>query len=331
MTIGAGLAPVGRFALPEPMDGFLPADGGDQIVYFGASGRVWCLNFGAGIEPAIRATGIVVPQPRPDDFTPLDFAADRLVIFYDEHLHVFNLSTGEALLRVRFMNTFGACLTPDGRHLIWFDEGETRVWSLIGSQSVPHVTNIFHHASIDKTLFGCEPESAARVTPPGSVDRFHVIVGHYGFAVEYSVIYKPATPAVMRLAAPPRVHADFCLDPVEVIAGNRYPLVGMVGGYCSEFKLLDVETGCIRACPDLPKQSGRGCGNYVGARPIDRNRLIVMTSVGSLMWDLVTNDLIPLCADPLIPLRFGEGHLWTWNPDEPTTLWVFASAVGALE
>jgi hypothetical protein len=65
------------------------------------SGRVWRLEFGAEARPQTRPTGLGLRgELEFDDFDPIDFAADRLVLEFDEHLHVFDVSTGRVRLRV---------------------------------------------------------------------------------------------------------------------------------------------------------------------------------------------------------------------------------------
>jgi hypothetical protein len=320
-------APVERVSLPEPRRSlaFVPSEGWESVLYAGTSGRVWRLDFGPVARLDMRATGVLLPSSAVE---AIDFAADRAVIEYDDQLHVFDLSSGRVLLRVRAdEDCFGACLTPDGRNLIWFESELTRIWPLDDEHQTPPTTRLFHADSIDKLLFGNEPYSAARVTAPPIGGGFHVVVGHYGFAVDYSVSHEGAAPLRLVLDAEPRIHHGFVFDPVQVLPGSRYPFVAANHGWGGGLKLIDVVGGGLRDCPEV--QTGAP-GSYARFRwtipSRDQDKMLVKTADGWLLWDLTTNISNWFCPLELEPLHFGGGCLWATLADDPTALLRYAVA-----
>ena len=130
MIISNSIAPIETITLPEPCKrslGWIPSEGWEFVLKIGKSGRVWRLDFGADARPHARPTGLGLRRELEfDDFDPIDFAPDRLVLEFDEHLHVFDVSTGRLRLRVSVRDGGASCLTPDGCRLLRFNEDETK-------------------------------------------------------------------------------------------------------------------------------------------------------------------------------------------------------------
>ena len=118
MIISDSIAPIETITLPEPCQrslGSIPSEGWEFVLKIGESGRVWRLDFGADARPQVRPTGLGLRRELEfDDFDPIDFAPDRLVLEFDEHLHVFDVSTGRLRLRVSVRDG-GALLPHSGR------------------------------------------------------------------------------------------------------------------------------------------------------------------------------------------------------------------------
>ena len=112
MIISDSIAPIETITLPEPCQrslGSIPSEGWESVLKIAESGRVWRLDFGADARPQVRPTGLGLRRELEfDDFDPIDFAADRLVLEFDEHLHVFDVSTGRVRLRVPVKDSLGA-------------------------------------------------------------------------------------------------------------------------------------------------------------------------------------------------------------------------------
>jgi hypothetical protein len=318
--------PFERIALPDSLQSsagpFVPSVGWNSVLYVGESRRVWRIDFGPGLTAAARATGIVIPQS--NDFEPIDFVADRAVFSCDDHLYMFGVSTGRLLLRVPIDDIFGACLTPDGRYLMWFGSEATQIWPLDDELPTPISTRLFHSNASDLPAFGYEPHSAARVTRPGNPGVFHVVVGHYGFAVEYSVAYKNSTLPEFLLNRTPRIHQGFVFDPVFTIAGGRYPFVAINHGYGSGIKLIDVETGGLRSCPDIAGRTSAGYATYFLAFPSsNEDKFLVKSSGGWILWDLATNDTLSLCSLAIEPIHCREGSLWATKAGDLANLYQY--------
>jgi hypothetical protein len=146
-------------------------------------------------------------------------------------------------------------------------------------------------------------------------------VGHWGYVVVYSVITISASRR-LALAAEPRTHHGFIYDPVHAWTGYAYPFVAVSDGYGSKLKLVDVEGGELRSCPDAlfggtPTWYGR-FGNVIPSR--DRKKMLVWTKNGWLLWDLTTNNSTWLCSCDLDPLHFGGGSMWAISKEEPAML-----------
>ena len=256
MIIGDSIAPIETIALPEPYQrslGSIPSEGWESVLKIAESGRVWRLEFGADARPQTRPTGLELRRELEfDDFDPIDFAADRLVLEFDEHLHVFDVSTGRVRLQVSVRDGGSAsCLTPDGRHLLRFNEDETKIWTFAEEPPPSRTTRLFHEGSEPLPLFGYEPQSARCVCRPGSGGGFHVVVGHLGFAVAYSLHPGDFAQPELRLDKPRRIHQGFICDPVTTIIGSRHPFVAVNEGYGCGLQLIDVETGDSRSCPEV--------------------------------------------------------------------------------
>ena len=164
MIISDSIAPIETIALPEPYQrslGSIPSEGWESVLKIAESGRVWRLEFGADARPQTRPTGLGLRrEPEFDDFEPIDFAADRLVLEFDEHLHVFDVSTGRVRLRVSVRDGGGAsCLTPDGRLLLRFNEDETKIWTFAEEPPLSRTTRLFHE---DSEPLPCSAMSAIR-------------------------------------------------------------------------------------------------------------------------------------------------------------------------
>jgi len=330
MIITDAIAPIETVALPEPYRrsmGAIPSEGWGSVLYIAESGRAWRLDF-ADARPKTHPTGLGLRREAEfEDFEPIDFAADRLVLEFDEDLHVFDVSTGRVRLRVSDKNGLGAsCLTPDGRSLLRLNKDETQIWTFAEGPPPPRTTRLFHDGSGPLPGFGYEPHSARCVSRPGG-GGFHVVVGHYGFAVAYSLHHGDA---VLMLDGPSRIHQGFIFDPVTTIIGSRYPFVAVNEGYGCGLKLIDVETGDLRFCPDVVgiPASGLGYCRYIGAMPHgERDKALVRTIDGWLLWNLATDAVIPFCSLDWEPLHFGQGRLWAIREGDPASLRCYPLAV----
>jgi hypothetical protein len=323
MIISDLTKPIERIALPEPLRSsagpFVPSEGWNSVLYVGESRRVWRIDFEPGSTTAVCATGIVVPQS--NDFEPIDFVADRAVFNCDDDLYVFVVSSGRLLARVPIKDIFGACLTPDGRYLMWFGSEATQIWPLNDEPSTPISTRLFHSNASDLPAFGYEPHSAARMMRPGNSGAFHVVVGHYGFAVDYSVAYKNSTPPEFLLDGTPRILQGFVFDPLFLIPGGRYPLAAINDGYGCGIRLIDVETGKSRSCPDFAKPTATGYGRYCSAIPSsDQDELLVKTTEGWTLWNLATDATLSLCSLAIEPVHFRRGGFWAVKADDSAVL-----------
>jgi hypothetical protein len=326
MIIGDLTRPIERIALPEPLQSslgpFVPSEGWSSVLYVGESRRAWRIDFGPGSTATVHETGIVIPQS--NDFEPIDFVGDRAVLSCDGDLYMFVLSTGRLLARVPIKDIFGACLTPDGRYLMWFGSEATQIWPLDDEPSTPISTRLFHSSASDLPAFGYEPCSVARMTRPGSPGAFHVIVGHYGFAVEYSVSYKNSMPPEFLLNGTLRIHQGFVLDPVFTIGGGRFPFVAINHGYGCGIRLIDVGTGRSRSCPDVAKRTSTGYGRYYSAIPSsDQDTFLVKTMEGWKLWNLATNGALSLRSLSIEPVHFRGGRFWAAKADDPASLHQF--------
>ena len=119
MIISDSIAPIETIALPEPYQrslGSIPSEGWESVLKIAESGRVWRLEFGADARPQTRPTGLGLRRELEfDDFDPIDFAADRLVLEFDEHFHVFDVSTGRVRLRSLRQGRWRRLLPHSGR------------------------------------------------------------------------------------------------------------------------------------------------------------------------------------------------------------------------
>jgi hypothetical protein len=322
MIVGDLAKPLARIVLPEPLHSptgpFLLSEGGYTVFYIGESRRLWRLDFGPEFAPIPKKTGIIVPDPT--DFEPIDFIGDRAVFSCDDFLNVFVASTGRHLLKIPIKDSYGACLTPDGRNLIYFDSETTLIWPLNDEIPTPINTRLFHSSATDLPYFGYEPYSAARIRHPEESNGFHIVVGHYGFAVEYSVAYTNSAPAEFALDAKPRIHQPFVFDPVYVCIGGRYPLVALNHGYGAGIKLIDVKTGNLRSCPDVAEKTPTGYARYSLAFPSSDHQVLVKTIGGWILWDLTTDAALPLCSLAINPVHCREGGLWATKAEDPAAL-----------
>jgi hypothetical protein len=332
MIISDSIAPIETIALPEPYQrslGSIPSEGWESVLKIAESGRVWRLEFGADARPQTRPTGLELRRELEfDDFDPIDFAADRLVLEFDEHLHVFDVSTGRVRLRVSVRDGGGAsCLTPDGRLLLRFNEDETKIWTF-GEEPAPlRTTRIFHEGSGPLPLFGYEPQSARCVSRPGSGGGFHVVVGHLGFAVAYSLHPGDFAQPELRLDEPRRIHQGFICDPVTTIIGSRHPFVAVNEGYGCGLQLIDVETGDSRSCPEVVT-SRLGYCRYHRSTPCgERNKTLVRTIDGWFLWDLATDAVIPFCSLDWELLHVGPERLWAIRDGDQASLRCYPSAL----
>jgi hypothetical protein len=324
MIISDAVAPIETIALPEPyhrrMDA-IPSEGWESVLYIAESGRAWRLDFGADARPQTRPTGLRLGgEIEFDDFDPIDFAADRLVVQFDEHLDVFDVSTGRVCLRVPDRNRLGACLTPDGRSLLRFNDDETQIWTFAEQPPPPRTTRLFHEGSGPLPLFGYGPQSARCVSRPGGGGGFHIVVGHFGFAVAYSLHDGDFARPDLRLDGARRIHERFICDPVNTIIGSRHPFVAVNDGYGCRLKLIDVETGDLRSCPEVVT-SRLGYLRYQGATPYgQQGKMLVLTIDGWFLWDLATDGVIPFCSWDWDLLHVGQGRLWAIREGDPTSL-----------
>jgi hypothetical protein len=323
MILNDRLVPVERVSLPEPVRSeparvFVPSEGWETVLFCGASGRVWCLDFSLGARVEARATGIQFPSIHVE---AIDFAANRAVVEYDDHLHVFNVSDGRILWRGSADRR--ACLTPDGSGLIQFERKTTWIWRLDGDSASPQATRLFHAPAIEDY----EPRTVARLTTPRGQDAFHVVVGHYGFAVDYAVGYDSS--AELMLHAEPRIYdRGFVHDPVEVLHGTRYPFVTLNHGCGIGIKLIDVVEGSSLECPDMAAGPPRAYGRYRRTMlSRDQGEMLVDTANGWGLWDFATNNMSPFCSAKIEPLHFERGCLWAIHADDPGVLLRYAGAI----
>jgi hypothetical protein len=328
MTIDEHTIPIESIVLPAPRQGskwiFTPSEGWSDVLYKDDSGRMWTIDFSTNGRARVSATGIRIPGS--EDIDPLDYARDRVVIAFDDDVYVFDVPSGRLLLKISIDDLFGACLTPDGKCLIWFDQADTRIYDLEAERVTETRTNIFHGNVAALPGFGYEAQSATRVTTPGDGDGFHLVVGHYGFALEYSIDYTPGSPPSVAILGAPRVHTKFIFDPVLMTPGNLYPFIAVNDGYGSRIKLIDVRNGTSRSCPDIVASTPHGgYARYFSELPraVDDN-VLIKTVDGWINWVLATDNAFVVCPLAIEPIHFGNGFLWAVKADDPNGLFRYA-------
>jgi hypothetical protein len=104
--------------------------------------------------------------------------------------------------------------------------------------------------------------------------------------------------------------------------------VAATQGYGCGLKLIDVAGGGLRACPEVQTGASGGYARFRWAIPsCDRDKMLVKTADGWLLWDLTTNISNWFCPLELEPLHFGGGCLWATLADDPTALLRYAVAI----
>ena len=176
-------------------------------------------------------------------------------------------------------------------------------------------------------MFGYEPQSARCVSRPGRGGGFHVVVGHIGFAVAYSLHPGDFAQPELRLDEPRRIHQGFICDPVTTIIGSRHPFVAVNEGYGCGLQVIDVETGNSRSCPEVVTSRPGYC-RYHRATPCgERDKTLVRTIDGWFLWDLATDAAIPFCSLDWEPLHVGPERLWAIREGDQASLRCYPSAL----
>lgn len=293
-----------RIALPEPWRWPVWASG-TACHYAGAeSGRVWRLDIDGGVRG--RATEARLGE---DEFDVVAVGGGRIVVAREvgdeTRLRVLDLESG----RLLHERAGGAvCLLPDGRALLALGEDSTEI-AMLDAAVPPHGTRLFQ---CEGPLFGYEPYTATCIGRPADGD-VHVVVGHYGFTVDYRLCPSGPDPAAWRLVAEPRAVAGLVLDPVDVWRQARHPWVPLCHGYGSGLQLHHVESGERLICP-LPA-TGYGTVGADG-RVVADGRLLVPAREAWHLWDHLDGTMTPLCSRLLEPLGIERGGLWALRRDD---------------
>jgi hypothetical protein len=306
----------------------------NRIVLEGSSGRVWLVGFHSG-KPEVTPTSVVLPDfpsaHRRENCVLSQCTGDRLLARYEDDVYVFSFSTGRALLSLHNFDRVGEglCLTPDGTMLLAFCSSPagdfTCIYSLPDASPESRVIN-FDIAGLDPsedefrttsfhdyegTRLLDQPHSAIAVAVPNQPNLCRLIIGCYGYVVDWMVALGTG-PKDVQVKDKPRSIRGFGYDPVTVQPAAIYPHVCFDVGF--QLFAFNLETGIRLDCSW--NQNLRHYGMFSGAIPGIGPSFLVRTDVGWIRWSL-DGRTESVCTSDFVVLGETECGIWALHKNDP--------------
>jgi hypothetical protein len=299
-------------------------------IFKGLSGRLWTVSAWPEDIVDIIPTGLVLPD---DSYDPLDCAAGRLVVEHADNALVYDLDTGRLVIEVRnYVNESDSlCLTPDGKLLFCFSEEYTSVYVLNDPAAAPHRTEVFNQTGSpprpkserlhDAPLLD-DPSSARAIPIPGHPKAFNLVIGCYGYVVEWPTSIAPGSPPDIKVTGPPRRFAGkFVYDPVYVEDSYRYPYCFLRHGYGTGLVALDLRTGVLSSCPRSPEPERKpGYSIFWTAIPGPHGESALVQTVDGWMRWLIGAGVESICSGDFTLLRLSEDYVWAIPQNDTATM-----------